>query len=422
MTLWKLVLKEIAQRKLNFFFGILSVILAVIALVGSTTSLTIHDFQTQQIIRQKEEETQERMRILEDDYRKIMKKLGFNLLIIPQGQNLADLYMENFTSKYMPQEYADRLAASKIISIRHLLPSLQQRIFWQEGECKVILIGIRGEVPFLHRDTREPILVPVPEGSIVVGYELHKAHRLAIGDKVKILGKNFTVTQCNEERGNKDDITFWIDLEQAQTLLNKPGQINAILALKCQCAGNEIARVRSEVSKILPGTQVIEEASKVVTRAEARDRAAQAAAEAILAEKAHRRQIRNEQQRFTSIFVPSVMGVSVLWIVLLFVANVRERRSEIGILRAVGLTARKILGLFILKAFMMGIAGSLFGIVLGIIFSLIWQEAAINPTYIDWQLIIIALFVAPAISILASWIPALMAVQQDPAVVLSEES
>jgi ABC-type lipoprotein release transport system permease subunit len=285
----------------------------------------------------------------------------------------------------------------------------------------VILIGTRGEVPLLHRDPKEPILVAVPKGAVVVGYELHKAYNLSVGDRITIRGEDFIITQCNEERGNKDDITFWIDLKQAQSLLKKPGQVNAILALKCECAGNDISQIREEVSKILPGTQVIEEASKVVTRAEARARAGREAREAIESEKIHRQEMRNEQERFAAIYVPSIMGLSVLWIALLFMSNVRDRQSEIGILRAIGLKASKILSLFLLKAVVMGLMGALLGILAGLMISPLYGNVDFKEAYLNWQIILLAIVLAPLISLLASWIPAFIASQQDPAVILSQE-
>jgi putative ABC transport system permease protein len=421
MTVWQLVFKEIRRRRLNFLSGLLSVIIAIAVLISAATSLSIHDYETQKIIREKELETAQRMKDLENDFRVIMKKLGFNLLILPEGQNLADLYADDFASKYMPEAYVNRLAKSKIMTIRHLLPSLQQRIFWKKGKRQVILIGTRGEVPFLHRDQKEPILVPVPKGAVVVGFELHKSNNLTVGDKIKIRGVDFTITQCNEERGNKDDITLWIDLKQAQSILKRIGQINAILALKCHCAGNEISQIRAEVSGILPGTQVIEEASKVVTRAEARDRAAREASEAIESEKVHRQEIRNEQERFAAIYVPSIMGLSVLWIALLFMSNVRERQSEIGILRAIGLKASKILSLFLIKAVVMGLLGAILGILAGLMISLLFRNVDFSVAYLNWQIILLAVALAPLISLLASWIPAFMASQQDPALILSQE-
>jgi hypothetical protein len=59
-------------------------------------------------------------------------KLGYNLVILPKEQNIADWHSEDYSVTCMPESYADRLAASDIVSIRHILPSLQQKINWLE--------------------------------------------------------------------------------------------------------------------------------------------------------------------------------------------------------------------------------------------------------------------------------------------------
>ena len=366
MTVWQLVIKEIIRRKSNFVSGLVAVTLAVAVLAGSMTILRLHDLRTERIVARKERETKDRLATLEDDYRKIMKNLGFNLLIFPENQRLSDFYADDVVSAYMPEIYATRLAEAKIVTIRHLLPSLQEKVKWPERKRTVILIGSRGEVPSLFRDAREPILVAVPKGRAVIGHELAESLGLKSGDPISLFGRTFTISHCNEERGSKDDISIWIDLAEAQELLNKPGRINAILALKCICAGNELALVRRDVAAVLPGVQVIEQGSKVLTRAEARDRAAQEAADALAAEVRNRRQLREEQERFSAILVPLVLFVSALWIGLVFYTNVRERRSEIGILRALGARSRTILRLFLTKALLMGFVGGLTGYAVGV--------------------------------------------------------
>ena len=424
MTLYRLVIKEILHRKLHFALGLLSVVIAVTCLVGALTLLRAHDRRTERIIRSKEAETKETMKKLEDDYRKIMKKLGFNVLILPKDQNLGDLYADDYASKYMPEAYVERLAQSRILSVRHLLPSLQQKLKWPEQQRTIILIGVRGEVPFAHKAPKEPILVAVPTGTMVVGYELHRSLNLSVGDRVTLLGGNFTVGKCNPERGNKDDITIWIDLKEAQELLDKKGKINGILALQCHCYGARLGQLRDEIARILPDTRVIEFASKIITRAEARDRAADAAKEALEAEKKHRARLRGEREAFAAVLVPLVMVASAVWIGFLFFANVRERSAEIGILRALGVRSRRIFFIFLAKAMLMGFFGALLGYAAGSIGGAFWGDAfhIKEPmTLFDSGLFLLVLFGAPILSGLVSWIPAIMAAQQDPAVVLREE-
>jgi putative ABC transport system permease protein len=357
---------------------------------------------------------------LQDDYRKITKKLGFNLLILPEGQNLSDLYAEDFAAKHMPESYVDSLANSRSVFIRHLLPSLQEKIIWPEKHRTIIITGIRGEVPFLHKNPKEPMMVAVPKGTMLMGYELHKSMNLKVGDQVKLKGRTFTIGKCNEARGNKDDISVWIDLDEAQEILDKEGLINAIQALKCHCAGNSLAAVREEVHSVLPGTQVMEKGSKVLMRAEARDRAAREALEAIEAEKKHRLELRTEQENFASILVPSILFASALWIAFLFIGNVRERKSEIGILRAVGVKEWKIMKLFLLKAIIIGLIGALIGHFTGLTAGSIFGRHFTLELF-DINLLFLSLIIAPLLALMAAYLPATIAARQDPADVLREE-
>ncbi len=420
MKISLLVIKEIKRRKLNFLLGLLSVVFAVTSITGALTMLKVHDLKTEKLVSTKEKETRERLAVLEDDYRKITKKLGFNLLILPEGQNLSDLYADDFAAKLMPESYVDSLANSRSVFIRHLLPSLQEKIIWPEKHRTVILTGIRGEVPFLHKNPKEPILVAVPKGTIILGYELHKSMQINEGDKVILKGRTFTVRKCNEARGNKDDITAWIDLNEAQEILQKQGKINAIQALKCHCAGNSLAAVREEVHSVLPGTQVIEKGSKVLMRAEARDRAAREALEAIEAEKKHRLDLRKEQENFASILVPLILFASAIWIVFLFIGNVRERRSEIGILRAVGVKEWKIMKLFLLKAIIIGLIGAIVGYLIGLTTGSI-MGGQFTLELFNINLLLLVLVFAPLLALIAAYLPATLAARQDPADVLREE-
>lgn len=420
MKVHHLVIKEIKNRKQNFFLGLLSVVFAVASIIGAMTMLDIHDIKTDSLITKKEKETRERHAILQDDYRKITKKLGFNLLILPEDQNLSDLYAEDFANKYMPESYVDSLANSKSVFIRHLLPSLQQKITWSEKHRTIILTGIKGEVPFAHKNPKEPILVAIPKGSIMLGYELHKSMQIEPGDKVKVNGNYFVVSKCNETRGNKDDITVWIDLAEAQEMLDKKGKINAIQALKCHCAGNSLAAVREEVHSVLPGTKVIEKGSKVLARAEARDRAAQEALDAIEAEKLHRLNMRKEQENFASILVPLILFASAIWIAFLFINNVRDRKSEIGILRAIGVKEGKIMNLFLLKAIIIGFFGALFGYLAGLASGSILGEQFTIKVF-DINIFLLALVLAPVLAVMSAYVPVTIAARQDPADVLREE-
>lgn len=412
MTLGRLIVREIGHRKLNFLFGVIAVGVAVACLVTALSALRAHDRRSEQIIAAREAETREKMAALEDDYRKITLRMGFNVLILPKDQNLSDLYADDFASKYMPEEYAARLVKSRVATINHVLPSLQQKVKWPEQQRTIILMGVRGEV-YLQNAKQKPLLAPVAAGTMVVGAELHRSLHLKVGDKVKLLGREFTVAKLYDERGNKDDITIWINLGEAQELLNKPGLINAILALDCTCdTVDRLSRIRPEITRILPDTQVIEYASQAIARAETRTRASDAAQAALEREKQNRAKLRRERESFGAVLVPLVTLGSAIWIGLLALANVRERRTEIGILRALGVGTPQILAVFLGKAIVIGLVGAALGYPAGLL---------TGAPAVDSRMLPAVLAGAPVLAALASWLPALLAAQQDPADVLREE-
>jgi len=104
---------------------------------------------------------------------------------------------------------------------------------------------------------------------------------------------------------------------------------------------------------------------------------------------------------------------------------VRERRAEIGILRAIGVSGPKVAALFLGKAVLLGLVGAVFGFALGTALALWagpvmfeWMARRMAP---DYALLVWSAIAAPLLAALASYIPAMVAVAQDPAVVLREE-
>ena len=199
---------------------------------------------------------------LEDSMRKITKGLGFNVVIVPQDQDLAEMHLKGTLSKTMQESYVDRLANSKIVTVNHLLPTVVKQIEWKEMNISVLLYGTRGEVPIAHRDLKKPLLDAVPAGSMIVGHAIQQKLKLKQGARVKLMDREFEIIKIHDERGSIDDTTIWINLKQAQEMLGMENLIHAIQALECHCAGDRIAMIREEIGKILPGVQVIERGSQ----------------------------------------------------------------------------------------------------------------------------------------------------------------
>src|SRR5262249_25423263 len=140
-----------------------------------------------------EKQTAVKMRALEDDYRKIMLNLGFNVMVLPQDQDRARLREKDYTSRYMPEEYADRLSKSGIATVNHLLPILEQWVYWDEQKRTIRLVGTRGEVPIAGQKEKRPLVDRVKPGHILLGHELHARLGLKRGDTVTVNGTEYRV-------------------------------------------------------------------------------------------------------------------------------------------------------------------------------------------------------------------------------------
>lgn len=435
MNAWHIATREIIRRPIPFLAGVLAVIVAASVLIGQTASLVQYDQNTDTLLEQKRIETQTRVDVLraevgvrvaklDDDMRRITKGLGFNVYILPKDVDMTDYLSDGFASKFMPETYVSTLANSRIASIRHLLPILVQKTTWPEQNGRsFLLIGTRGEVPFAHKSPKTPMLQPINPGEIVLGYELWRTMKLAVGDTVTLMGKSFTVKKCHPERGTKDDISAWLPLATVQRLLKLPGKINTIYALECACALADLPKVREEIVAILPQTQVKEFGTIALTRAEARKKAAekgkadiihatQHGVQTVADERASRADLREERERFGAILLPLVVVACVIWVALMSYLNVLARRQEIGILRALGVRARVITRLFVLRA---GLTGLLGGVIGGAV------SVAMGGLLAGPVVLIVVVLSAPIVGIAAGWPMAVFAGLQDPAEILQKE-
>ena len=94
---------------------------------------------------------------------------------------------------------------------------------------------------------------------------------------------------------------------------------------------------------------------------------------------------------------------------------VNERTSEIGVLRAVGASQKKIRDVFLLESIFLAILGALLGLSIG--FAAVYVALIFYPDMpiaIAWDYIVYAVFISLAIGLIAGFLPARAAAQLDP--------
>jgi ABC-type lipoprotein release transport system permease subunit len=180
-------------------------------------------------------------------------------------------------------------------------------------------------------------------------------------------------------------------------------QINKIEALGCVCHDGRINNARTQVQTIFSDLEVTE----ISSIADARE---------------NQRLMMN---KYSSFIIPFILLVSLLISALLFYSNVNTRKHEIGILKAMGKSKWFILRLFLWKAFLLGLLGSVIGFFAGSFLSEYFGKEIFRFTAMSikphWDIFGYTLLIFPVLWMLSSWIPALLASQVDAAKTLSQE-
>ena len=406
-----LIWLEIVHRKLSFVLMLTVLVIAVAIVVCSITLVHGQRLRAEAQVAQ-----------LDDEIRRITKNLGFNVDILPNDLNRSDLFAHDFGEATMSYELVDRLANShNVFTINHLRPSLIRKVDWPEHDREVILMGVSSVVPWAFRkNPKIPLENAVPDGKIVVGAILAEQLGLKPGTPVVFRGEPLIVEKVHPPRGSADDITIWIDLAKAQDMLQLPNRINMIQALECNCDSiDRLGEIRQEIKGVLGDeVQVIERTTIALARAEAREQVKAQGAASL-----------NRMQQHATLLTLLLATAAAAIIGLLTFINTRERRYEIGVLRAIGASTGQIMLLFIGKALILGLAGSLAGCVVGFFAGLNSKSMAATETSIDLtvgDLLMPELFITVVVSttmlaVFASWIPAAMVAALDPAEVMSEQ-
>ncbi len=464
MNTFRMLLAEIRYRKLNFALSLFSVMIAVTLFVagpmlvdgyGRETQAQVAEWEARVAeseglvaemeadVTRFETKTARELNSLEKQTRRLMRDMGFNLMIVHKDTNMSDFWAADFAAVDMPQEYAGRLAADHNLTlVTHLVATLQQKIKWENRS--VLLVGYLPESTQSHMSRKAPMGYNIKPGTVLLGYELGAGRKP--GEVIRVLEKELQIARILPEKGSKEDITIAMHLGDVQAVLEKPGRINQIMALGCHCAGSNLPNIRKQLGEVLPNTRITEFRSMALARAEQRT-LVETKQKAILADmqknllqreknlaermeilagrEAARARIQRLVATLADVITPLVVLTAAIWVGLLALANVRQRRTEIGILRALGKGSATIASLFLGKAILMGLLGAAAGLLLGVGLAQ-WLGVGVLGVPADhftvhYQILLVALIGAPLLSAIASYLPTLSALLQDPAVMLRDQ-
>lgn len=376
MSPLSLIVRELRHRRLNALLATLG-LTAGVALLVVTRLLTAAG---------------------ERETRRVVRDLGFNLRILPREADPAKYFANGFAEETLPEDAAQRLAASAgtFLTFNHLTATLERRLNLRGFDA--IVSGTSPAI--VGPGEKKPMGFSVPEGQVHAGRLIADRLGLRKGGPVELAGHSLTVEKILVESGTDDDIRLFTSLPDAQRILQLPGRISEIKAIDCLCLTADkdpLTQIRAELARLLPEGQVLQ----MRTMADARARQRQSA------------------ERFAALAEPLTVGIAGLWTALLAILNVRDRRNEIGLWRALGWGSARIASLVLGRAAALGFAGALLGFAtgtaLGLHFGPSIYPVTANAFAADTTLLAWALALTPAFAALAAFLPAMIAVAQDPA-------
>lgn len=374
MNLLRLILKELWHHRGNTVWTAAALVAAVALLVA--VRLTTEAAQRETT--------------------RVMRDLGFNLRILPAATDMAFFWAKGHSDLTMPEENVQTLSRQKdvFMSFNHLTATLRQR--YRLGKGEVILEGV---APSVTDPGKKPMGFTIPQGTLYLGHAAADMLGARRGEPVALAGHSFKVERVLAENGTDDDIRVYGRLSDIQAVLDMVGRINEIQAIDCLCLtadDDPLSRLRSSLETLLPGTKVLQ--MRVMADARARQR--------------------HLAERFAAYAVPFVLIIAALWVGALAILNVRERRPEIGLWRALGCGSGRLALLFLGKAVLVGALAGAVGAALGggLALSVGPRLVPVTAASLHWQpeLLLWALILTPAFAAFASFVPAMLALNQDP--------
>lgn len=402
MNFATLVWKEIRERPTAMLTGLVTIVLGTAALVAIRN---VTFFSEQAVARE-------------------LDALGANVLVLPQGTNVQDYYSADLHGQTIPEEYVQLLAFSNLEGVENISPKLclparlqnrsviltgilpqsefQGKAAWQSANlftkhkgCKRAHCGAHDSSP-TSLATRRTIQ-DLTETEALLGADIATATGLTPGNRVQLFGEWLTVSAVLPATGTVDDGRVFAHLHTVQRLAKSGEVVNAIeIKGCCEVVAQNLVK---QLGEVLPGTKVITIAQVVQTQVS----------------------INRMMGNLSWLFLAILVGMAGASIANATLANVRERRREIGTLMAIGATPRFVSRLFLTKALLFGCVGGLAGYFLGTVLAVTlgtrWAGVTVVPLP---MLSVFAVGGAMLISAAASWWPARSAANLDPCVCFQE--
>jgi hypothetical protein len=334
----------------------------------------------------------------------IMKQMGHNLIILPENAKPRDTYLCTDAQLHFPDTVTAEMAKHLELDSKYYLSVLQEQV--QVEEKLLIVTGIRPVHRADESAEKGHLTEPVLPGRARLGRRAAELLEKSAGASVQVGTESFKVARVLDSQGTLDDYRVYLNLSDAQDVLDKPNRINAIQAFLCMHGGTleeVMHHQRQGMQKLAPGFQVI----AVRNIARGRDLA------------------RRTTSGYLYYLLGLVFGITVVIIVVTGLQEVSDRRQEVGILLAMGASYAGIVGLYVAKLFVLAMLAALTGFVIGSLLSREFLSPMLithtRPVAVLWGQFPRVVLLTCAVVVAAAFLPMVKLVRLDPNEILTEE-
>ena len=283
-------------------------------------------------------------RSMSGDIERKMEEFGANILITPQsnglnmnygGIGLGGVTFDQREILETDLQQIRTIANSKNISA--VSPKVLGGI--RVGSHELLLAGVDFASELKMKQWWQVFgAVPQSEDELLLGSDAAKVLDVEAGGSVKLGNETFTVSGVLEQTGSQDDALVFASLRKAQQLLGKEGKIT-LAEVAALCSGCPIGDMVTQIAEKLPGAKV----------------------SAIQQVVAGRLKTLEQFKRFSMGVAAVVVFIGSLIVLVTMMGSVAERKTEIGVFRAIGFRKSHIMRIILFEAALVSLLAGLLG-------------------------------------------------------------
>jgi putative ABC transport system permease protein len=340
-------------------------------------------------------------RSMSGDIERKMEEFGANILITPSSNGLYMNYggISLGGVSFDQREILEKdLAKIKTIENHKNISAISPKVLGgiKIGSHELLLAGVDFPSELKMKQWWRVFgAPPQKDDEILAGSETAKVLDLESGSTLVIKGETFKVSGILEQTGSQDDALIFAALPRAQKLLGKEGKIT-IAEVAALCSGCPISDMVTQIAEKLPDAKVSAIQQVVAGRLKTLD----------------------QFKRFSMGIAAVVLFIGSLIVLVTMMGSVAERKSEIGVFRAIGFRKSHIMKIILTEAalvsFVAGILGYGSGLLAARIVLPFMAESKSVHLVTDAWTGAAALLLALLLGVIASIYPARQAARLDP--------